>query len=119
MKNVWKGLTVGAFAGAAVGITMDAIRNAADASSRAAGEVAEKAKAGASHAAATVADKIDDMDIADKVETAAKGVGELVGKGRDRVKETIEDADLHALIEDARDGVADMVDRGKKALKKS
>lgn len=119
MRNVWKGLTVGAFAGAAVGLTMDAARRAADASSRAAGDVAEKAKIGASNVAAAVADRIEGMDIPDKVETAAKTVGEIAGKGKDRIKETIEDADLHAMIEDAKDGVSEALDRGKKALRKN
>ena len=104
MRNVWKGLTVGAFAGAAIGMTMDAARRAADASSRAAGEVAEKAKIGASNVAATVADKIEDMDIPDKVEAAAKGVGEFMGKGKDRVKEVVKDMDIPDKVETAAKG---------------
>jgi hypothetical protein len=40
MKNAWKGLTVGAFAGAAIGVIMDILegtgRRAADVSARAA-----------------------------------------------------------------------------------
>jgi len=55
MKNVWKGMTVGAFAGALVGVIMDVVegtgRRAAEVSARAATGVSTRARSGASHLA--------------------------------------------------------------------
>ena len=90
MKNVWKGLTVGAFAGAAVGVMIDMAegtgRRAADASARAATGVSTRAKSGASQIAELVEDKIDDWDVKDKVGQVKEGVEHAVDKGKDALK---------------------------------
>ncbi|HSJ28073.1 MAG TPA: hypothetical protein VLB67_07655 [Acidimicrobiia bacterium] len=94
MKNVWKGLTVGAFAGAAVGILIDVVevtgRRAAEASSRAASGVSTRAKSGATHLAELVEEKLDDWDVKDKVEHAVdqakESVEQAVDKGVDARK---------------------------------
>jgi hypothetical protein len=90
MKNVWKGLTVGAFAGAIVGIAIDAVENAgrraADVSTRAASGVSSSAKTGATHLADFVEDKIDDWDVKKKVEHAKDEVEQVLDKGRDALK---------------------------------
>ena len=57
MKNVWKGLTVGALAGAAVGVILDALEG----TGRRAVEVSARAKAGASHLADIVEEKLEDL----------------------------------------------------------
>lgn len=90
MRNVWKGLTVGAFAGAAVGITLDAFRKTADMSVRAAEGVSTRAKSGAGHLADLVEEKIDDWDVEDKIETAKDGVKEGVEHAIDTGKHAID-----------------------------
>lgn len=90
MKNVWKGLTVGAFAGAAVGVMIDMAeetgRRAADVSARAAAEASSRAKSGAGHVAAVIGEKIDDWDVADKVDQVKEGVEQVIDKGKDALK---------------------------------
>jgi hypothetical protein len=54
MKNVWKGLVVGAFAGAAVGVALDMI----DRAGRQAAVISRRAKTGAKHLASAVEDKV-------------------------------------------------------------
>lgn len=54
MKNVWKGLVVGAFTGAAVGIVLDALRG----TGRRAAEVSERTKTGARHLVDVIEEKI-------------------------------------------------------------
>jgi gas vesicle protein len=56
MKNVWKGLTVGAFAGAAVGIVLDAFEG----TRRRAADVSARTKAGARHLVDVIEEKIDE-----------------------------------------------------------
>lgn len=56
MKNVWKGLTVGAVVGAAIGIVLDAL----DATGRRATKAASRAKSGARHLADVIEEKIND-----------------------------------------------------------
>lgn len=90
MKNVWKGLTVGAFAGAVVGIAIDAAENAgrraAEVSNRAASGVSSSARTGAAHLADFVEEKIDDWDVKKKVESAKDEVEHVLDKGRDALK---------------------------------
>jgi hypothetical protein len=94
MKNVWKGLTVGAFAGAVVGVMIDVVegtgRRAAEVSAKAASGVSTRARSGASHLAEFVEEKFDDWDVKDKVEHAVEqakdGVEHAVDKGMDTVK---------------------------------
>ena len=57
MKNVWKGLTVGALVGAAVGVVLDLL----EATGRGAAQVSARAKTGASHLAEIVEDKIEEL----------------------------------------------------------
>ncbi len=56
MKNVWKGLTVGAVVGAAVGIALDAVY----AAGRDATEVAARARTGAKHLAEAIDVRINE-----------------------------------------------------------
>ena len=56
MRNVWKGLAVGAFAGAAVGVVLDAFES----TRRGAVRASAKAKAGARHLVDVIEDKIDE-----------------------------------------------------------
>ena len=56
MKNVWKGLTVGAFAGAAVGVLVDGL----DAAGRRTGNASARAKSEAKHLVEVAEDKIHD-----------------------------------------------------------
>ncbi|MEX0756486.1 MAG: hypothetical protein WEA34_04445 [Gemmatimonadota bacterium] len=90
MKNVWKGLAVGAFAGAIVGVAIDIVesagRKAADVSNRAASGVSSSARSGATHFADLVEEKIDDWDVTKKVEYAKDEVGQVFEKGRDALK---------------------------------
>jgi hypothetical protein len=87
MKNVWKGLTVGALAGALVGVIMDVVegtgRRAAEVSARAASGVSTRARAGASHLAELVEEKIDEWDVKETVDQVREGVEHAVGKGKD------------------------------------
>lgn len=85
MKNVWKGMTVGAFAGAVVGVMMDVAnrtgRRAAEISARTASGVSTRARSGASTLAEFVEEKLDDWDVKDRVEQVVdKGVDTLKGK---------------------------------------
>lgn len=57
MKNVWKGLTVGAFAGAAVGVILDLFEG----TGRRAAAVSARATKGATHLADIVEEKIDEI----------------------------------------------------------
>jgi len=57
VKNVWKGLSVGAFAGAAVGIMLDVVEG----TGRRAAEVSANAKAGATHIAGVVGEKLEEL----------------------------------------------------------
>lgn len=57
MKNVWKGLTVGAFAGAAVGVALDMLEG----TGRRAAEVSARAKTGATHLADLVEEKLEEL----------------------------------------------------------
>ena len=57
MRNVWKGLTVGAFAGAAVGIAVDALDRLGEGSHHA----AEKAKARGAELADQLKDHVPDV----------------------------------------------------------
>lgn len=59
MKNVWKGLTVGAFAGAAVGVVLDALEG----TRRRAAEVSARTKTGARHLADRVEAKVDEAKL--------------------------------------------------------
>lgn len=90
MKNVWKGLTAGAFAGAVVGIAIDVVesagRKAADVSTRAASGVSSSARSGATHFADLVEEKIDDWDVKKKVEHAKDEVEQVLDKGWDALK---------------------------------
>ncbi len=56
MKNVWKGLAVGAAVGSAVGIVLDAL----GATGRRATDVAARAKTGAKHLADVIEEKINE-----------------------------------------------------------
>ncbi len=139
MKNVWKGLTVGAFAGAAVGIVLDGFRHAADASARAATEVGHRAKSGASHLAEVVEEKIDDLDIKDVAESAKKGIDQAVDKGKDIAKTARKESKKAMkrgqkaankgidqavergkdIAETVKEGMEGVVDQGKKVLSKT
>lgn len=54
MRNAWKGLTVGAFAGAGVGVVLDLFGRAG----RRAGKATDKSKSEARHVAGVIGDKI-------------------------------------------------------------
>jgi hypothetical protein len=49
MRNVWKGLVVGAFAGAAVGVVLDAVRASAKGAARITHHVTDAARGGVEH----------------------------------------------------------------------
>jgi hypothetical protein len=117
VRNVWKGLTVGAFAGAGVGIVLDAFRKAGEVSARAATEVSSRTKTGATHLADLVEEKIDDWDVKDKLDSAKKGVGGAVGKGIDAVKDTVDDWDVKDKLDSAKEGVGEAVGKGIDVVK--
>lgn len=139
MKNVWKGLTVGAFAGAAVGIIVDGLGKAGDASARAASEVSARAKSGAAHLAEIVEDKIDDIDTDKIKKNAKKGFDQAVETGKDVAKTTrvqgkkalkegqkaVKKGVDHAVdmgkevVEAVAEGAGDAVDHTKKVFNRS
>ncbi len=67
MKNIWKGMAVGAFVGAAIGIAQDGI----DGAGRSGRRVAQQAKQAADTVAGKAHDKIDEADIPAKLRHAA------------------------------------------------
>lgn len=58
MRNVWKGLTVGAFAGAGVGVALDLFGRAGRGASSAASRAGEATKAEAKHVADVIEDRV-------------------------------------------------------------
>jgi hypothetical protein len=144
MKNVWKGLSVGAFAGALVGVIMDVFegtgRRAAEVSARAATGVSSRAKSGASQLAGFVEDKIDDWDVKDKVDWVKDGVGHGFEQAKDVssraaseastraksgaahvaefVEDKIDDWDVKDKVDQVKDGVEHAVEKGKDTLKR-
>lgn len=129
MKNVWKGLTVGAFAGAAVGVILDgmhkagdassrALHKAGDASARAASEVSARARSGASHLAEVVEEKIDDIDTDKMAKAAKKGIDHAVEAGKDVAKTTQEQGKkaLKQGQKAAKKGLDHAVETGKEVL---
>ena len=56
MKNVWKGLTVGALTGAAVGVILDGL----DKVGRRTSDAADRTRTGAKHLLEAVEDKLHD-----------------------------------------------------------
>lgn len=119
MRNVWKGLTVGAFAGAAIGLILDGLRKAGEASARAAEGVSTRAKSGATHLADLVEEKFDGWDVRKKAGEAMDGFEKVAVKGKDAVKDTIDNWDVDDKIETAKEGVEKAVDKGKKTLSRS
>ena len=61
MKNVWKGLTVGAFAGAAVGVILDLFEGTGRRAAAVSARATKGAKKGATHLADIVEEKIDEL----------------------------------------------------------
>lgn len=61
MKNVWKGLTVGAFAGAAVGVVLDVFEGTGRRAAAVSARATKGAKKGATHLADIVEEKIDEL----------------------------------------------------------
>ena len=61
MKNVWKGLTVGAFAGAAVGVILDVLEGTGRRAAAVSVRATRGAKKGATHLADMVEEKIDEI----------------------------------------------------------
>ena len=61
MKNVWKGLTVGAFAGAAVGVILDALEGTGRRAAAVSARATKGAKKGATHLADIVEEKIEEI----------------------------------------------------------
>jgi hypothetical protein len=129
MKNVWKGLTVGAFAGAAVGVMLDglhragdassrALHKAGDASARAASEVSARAKSGAIHLAEVVEEKIDDIDTDKMAKAAKKGIDHAIETGKEVAKSTQEQGKkaLKQGQKSAKKGIDQAVETGKEVL---
>jgi hypothetical protein len=145
MKNVWKGMTVGAFAGALVGVIMDVVegtgRRAAEVSARAATGVSTRARSGATHLAEFVEEKIDEWDVKDKVDQVKGGVEHGLEQAKDvsaraaseastraksgaahmadLVEDKIDEWDVKDKVDQVKGGVEDAVDKGKETLKRN
>ncbi len=91
MRNVWKGLIVGGMTGVAAGMVLDGLSKAGEEATRAGQKAREQAPQWAERArqaAELAAEKIREVDIADKAkEFAEKAVGaELTAKAKEKVE---------------------------------
>ena len=94
MREVWKGLIVGALVGAFVGLVLEYL----EAMSRGAAQVSQRAGAQAPSVAATAADlasgvaqKLRDSDLPERAAEAAKGMGEQIKDAVDAGRTKAED----------------------------
>ncbi|TVR25879.1 MAG: hypothetical protein EA389_07430 [Ilumatobacter sp.] len=58
MRNAWKGLTVGAFAGAGVGVVLDLFDRVGRRAGKATTKASDKTKSEARHVAGVIEDKV-------------------------------------------------------------
>lgn len=118
MRNVWKGLTVGAFVGAAVGIILDGLSKAGEVSARAASGASARARSGATHLAEAVEEKIDDIDTDKMAKAAKKSIDHAVETGKDVAESTRKQAKktLKQGQKAAKKGLDQAVETGKEVV---
>ena len=106
MKNIWKGLTVGAFVGAAIGIVRDALDDVGARGARLAEKTAERARAEGGQLSDKVREELP--RIVDSAKAEGAQLARRAKADFDDAREKVGDADLG---ERAKAALADVTDR--------
>jgi len=123
MRNVWKGLIIGAFTGAATGLVLDVLEGGArhvssslEAASKAVPDVSERLREGVRDGVTELTQKVHDAELPQRVEDAA-------GWTRDRAVASAENGAVNDAVTAARHQAGDVLmaakgaaDRGRKRV---